>query len=80
MKNKLIDLNNILFAQLERLDDEDITGDELDAVIKRGGAIVDVAAQIIASGSLQLRAAEKAYEMGLSVKAPALLQLVGEDE
>ena len=33
MKNTLGDLNNHLFAQLEKLGDEDLKGDELEAEI-----------------------------------------------
>lgn len=77
MNNKLTDLNNYLFAQLERLDDESINEEELDKVIKRGGAIAGIAAQIIANGSLQLKAVSVAHEMGIQVKTPALLQLAG---
>ena len=35
MKNKLVDLNNHLFAEMERLSDEDLQGDELTAEIDR---------------------------------------------
>lgn len=80
MRNKLADLNNYLFAQIERLDDEEKTGDELDIAIKRGTAIVDVAAQIIANGNLQLKAASTAYEMGFNIKGNALIALVESDE
>lgn len=56
MKNKLVDLNNHLFAELERLSDEDLQGEELTAEINRAKAITGVASQIIANGTLALKA------------------------
>lgn len=56
MKNTLGDLNNHLFTQLERLGDEDIKGEELKEEINRAMAVSDIAAKIIANGSLVLQA------------------------
>lgn len=56
MRNTLGDLNNHLFAQLERLGDEDLSGEKLAAEMNRAKAITDVASQIIANGSLVLKA------------------------
>lgn len=64
MKNRLSDLNNHLFAQLERLSEEGIGPDKLDEEVKRAGAIVDVADQIIKTAALSIRAAEIASEYG----------------
>ena len=55
MKNKLSDLNNHLFEELERLNDEDLTGDALMEEIKRSEAITDIAGKIIENGSLVLK-------------------------
>lgn len=54
MRNTLGDLNNHLFAQLERLGDEDLTGEELAKEIERAKSITGIASQIIANGSLVL--------------------------
>ena len=57
MKNKLIDLNNHLFAQLERLGDEELSQDDVEKEIKRAGAIVSVSEQIIDNAQINLEAA-----------------------
>lgn len=55
MRNTLGDLNNHLFAQLERLSDEEITGEQLQEEIERAKAVTSVANQIISNGSLVLQ-------------------------
>lgn len=49
MKNKIDDLRNHLFAQLERLGDESIKGDDLKEEIQRARAVSDVSAQLVDS-------------------------------
>jgi len=57
MKNKLADLNNHLFAQLERLSEEDMTAEKIEQEGKRTESIVAVAEQIVRNADLQLKAA-----------------------
>ena len=57
MKNKLSDLNNHLFAQLERLGEEGLTAEQIELEAKRTDAIVEVAEQIVRTADLQLKAA-----------------------
>lgn len=56
MKNKLADLNNHLFAQLERLSDETLTAEQIEREVRRTDAIVDVSEQIVRNADLQLKA------------------------
>jgi hypothetical protein len=66
MKNKLTDLNDHLFAQLERLNDESINGEKLEQEIERSKAITDVAKSVVSNASLQLDALKlKAEYKGL---------------
>lgn len=64
MKNKMSDLNNHLFAQLERLSEEELTGEALDREVKRADAIVAVSEQIVAGVDLRLKAAKIIAEHG----------------
>lgn len=64
MKNKLSDLNDHLFAQLERLAEEKLTPEQVAAEAKRGEVIVAVADQIIRNAALQVSAAKLVAEHG----------------
>ena len=64
MKNRLSDLNNHLFAQLERLSDEDLDAEKIEQEVKRADAIVDVSEQIIKNADLQLKAVKVLAEHG----------------
>lgn len=70
MKNKLIDLNNHLFAQLERLSDETLSGEKLKEELDRSRAITGVANAIVSNGKLALDAQEK---LGSGKRMPEML-------
>ena len=60
VKNKLTDLNNHLFAQLERLNDEDLQGEALEEEIKRAKAVSDISTNIINNARTVLEAQKTA--------------------
>lgn len=64
MKNRLIDLNNHLFAQMKRLSEESLDKEKLEHEISRTKAITSVATQIIDNARLVLDA-QKALSDGL---------------
>lgn len=76
MKNKLADLNDHLFAQLERLSDEDLTPERIEHEAKRSEAMVAVADQIVRNAALQIQAAKIAFDGGADpvpyLPAPAI--------
>lgn len=79
MKNKLGDLNNHLFAQLERLSDETLSAEQVEQEVKRTEAIVSVSDQIVGNAELQLKAAKLFAEHGQAV-LPHLPQIGGKAE
>lgn len=62
MKNQLIDLNNHLFAQLERLGNESLKGEGLKQELDRSKAITLVAVQVVSNARLALDA--KIFQSG----------------
>lgn len=55
-RNTLADLNNQLFEQLERLNDDSLKGESLKEEIKRSKAVEGIAKNIINNGNLVLDA------------------------
>lgn len=55
-RNTLSDLNNHLFEQLERLNNDDLKGEKLGEEINRSKAISDIAKSVIDNGKLVLDA------------------------
>ena len=75
MRNTLGDLNNHLFAQLERLSDEDIKGEKLLEDINRAEAVSTIAQQIISNGALALKAKQIASNsLDADIKMPKMLE------
>ena len=80
-KNKLVDLSDHLFAELERLGDEDLKGDELKEELDRAKALSDVSEKIINNASLMLKAIHEQNEYGtVSRDVPKMLLGVTQNE
>ena len=56
MKNTLSDLNNYLFEAIERINDDELSMEELDKEIKRSESVNKIAKTIIDNGNLALQA------------------------
>lgn len=77
MKNTLSDLNNHLFEQLERLNDDELDDEQLEKEIKRSEGMTKIAEQIIKNGELALKTMKHMDEYGYDRKdrdMPAMLE------
>lgn len=74
MRNKLTDLNNILFEQLERLQDDHLTDEQLQKEITRNSAVAETASIIVKNAELALKVIKfKDDRMDISRKIPDML-------
>lgn len=55
MKNTLTDLNNYLFEQLERINDDELSPDELERELQKTDSIVKISEKIIENGELAFK-------------------------
>ncbi len=62
MKNNLTDLKNYLFEQIERVNDDSLTDEELDKEIKRSKAVTEASKTIVDIAKTQLDAFKYATE------------------
>lgn len=77
MKNKVTDLNNHLFAQLERLGEEDLTADQLQIEINRSNAITKIASTIVDSNRVTVEAMKIMEKAGADITKGGNLLLTG---
>lgn len=75
IKNTLLDLNNHLFEQLERLNDESLNDKELEKEMKRAKAMTQIASSIVHNASVALDAEKLKAEYGSrNVAVPTMIQ------
>lgn len=78
-KNKMINLNDHLFEQLERINDDELTEDDLKKEIARAKAMTSIASQIIQNARVSVEAA-KAFNEGLIKKFPPMLGMEANED
>lgn len=67
MNNTLMTLNNYLFEQIEKLNDDSLQGEELEKQIQKSNAINKTAENIIKNNETLLKAVDIASEYGYIV-------------
>ena len=77
-KNKLSDLHNTLFEQLERLNDESLSQEELDKEIDRTNAMVKIGRIIVDNAQVALDAQKYVNDYDIKKKNDMLQITAGE--
>ena len=75
MKNNLSSLNDYLFEELERLNDESLKGEALQEERERAKTMATIAQTIINNGELALKAVKHYEEYWRKEEIPDILQI-----
>ena len=81
MRNTLTDLNNYLFEQLERLNDDSLTEEQIERELMKTDSIVKVSEKIIQNGELAFKTMRHMDEYGYGMKdrtIPPMLSAKGD--
>lgn len=70
MKNTLTDLNNYLFEELERLNDDSISDERLQVEIQKADAVTKVCETIISNSNLALKTVSLMNDYGVDPVNP----------
>lgn len=76
MKNGLTDLNNYLFEQIEKLNDDELNQEQTELAIKKAEAITNIAQTVIKNAELALKTAvviNKISPTGEAAQLPKML-------
>jgi len=79
-RNTLVDLNNHLFEALERMNDVDLDGEDLETEMKRCKTITGLAGAIINNANTILNAQKYATEYAKEKELPTMLQAGKQDQ
>jgi hypothetical protein len=78
MKNRLVDLTDHLFCMAERLNDDELSGENLKNEVIKANAMCNVAEKIISTGRLVLDVAKVTHETITEIKHPLLTGVVAD--
>ena len=79
-KTTVADLSEYLFEALDRLTNDSLTVDQLEAEIKRSKAVADLGGKIIEAGTLMLNAKKHMDEYGLNANMDMTVLGIGSGE
>jgi hypothetical protein len=75
MARNLSDIVNVLFAEIDKLSSDKLSGVELESQLKRSKAIIDISKQMVEVGRLGLDAMKARDDLISACKIPAILSL-----
>jgi hypothetical protein len=73
MATNLSDLNEVLFAQLGRLNNDSLKGDDLERELRRSAGVTSLSKEIVSNARLVLDGEKHRKEFGIGYKLPKML-------